>query len=56
MSTKKKLFHLLNARARREENEKAQREEELYQAWATDPRRSHGHDMSRVYPLIEDER
>lgn len=53
--TKKRLFHLLNERARREEREIACREEELYYEWSHDPRKNRGHDMTRNYPLIEDD-
>lgn len=58
MATKKHLFHILNERARQKEWQEGKgsyREEEKYQDWATDPRKSQGVDMTRNYPLIEDE-
>lgn len=58
MATKKHLFHILNERARRKEWQEGKgpiREEEKYKEWAYDPRKSRGHDMTRNYPLIEDE-
>jgi hypothetical protein len=56
LGPKRKLFHILNQRARRQEYEQAQREYELMKALESDPRRDHlGDDLKRVYPLIEDE-
>ncbi len=58
LRTKKKLFHLLNERARRKDWEEGKgrlREDELYYEWSNDPRKNRGHDMTRNYPLIEDE-
>lgn len=54
-NVKRKLFHILNERARREQRQREAREEELFQEWAKDPRKSHGIDMIRNYPLIDEE-
>jgi hypothetical protein len=52
----KKLFHTLNERAKRKQREQEEREHELYLARALDPRRDLlGQDLTRIYPLIEDE-
>lgn len=54
---KRRLFHILNARARAAEHKRQEesdaKENELY----NDPRRDHSdmRDLSRIYPLIEDD-
>jgi hypothetical protein len=53
VNTKRKLFHILNERARREQREREQREEDLYKMWSNDPRRKDN--MQWIEPLIEDE-
>ena len=54
--TKKKLFHLLNERSRREQREKELREHEKYEALVNDQRRDPlGNDYTRIYPLIDNE-
>ena len=55
-SKKRKFFHVLNARARKKEREQNDREEEKYQELHKDPRRDHlGQDLTRLYPLVEEE-
>lgn len=55
MRRKLSLSLLLNQRARFEKVKQADREEALYEQWANDQRKRDGHDMTRNYPLIEDE-
>lgn len=53
---KYELYHTLNYRARRKDVERDDRELAKLKELDCDPRRDHsGDDMSRAYPLIEDE-
>jgi hypothetical protein len=56
MATKRHLFHTLNQRARRQKQEQEEREYEQLLARVTDPRRDQdGDNLTRIYPLIDEE-
>jgi len=51
-----KLFHVLNRRARSKHREQEEREADMGNARSLDPRRDlTSNDLTRIYPLIEDE-
>ena len=52
-NTKKRLFHILNERAKKEKREREEREKELYNSMVRDPRRKDN--LNWIEPLIEDE-
>lgn len=57
---KHKLFNILNSRSRKDYYERIDRESAKMRAIEQDPRRDHGSgmnfsDLTRIYPLIEDE-
>ena len=55
-NVKRKLFHILNERARNKELAKQLHEQDADYAWATDPRKDIVHwQMTRNFPLIDDE-
>ena len=53
MNTKRRLFHILNERARKKDKEQEQREEDMFYNILNDPRRKDT--LSWIEPLIEDE-
>ena len=58
-NTKKRLFHILNERAKKENREREEREEEVYNSMVRDPRRNHNqsgrYDITQMRPLIEED-